>query len=50
MLVIGRLRALTVTVNEWMKGNTATACGRPGLLVLSFPVVIALWPLDPKDR
>ncbi|MFJ9340156.1 hypothetical protein ACIRP0_12810 [Streptomyces sp. NPDC101733] len=49
-VVIGQLWALTVTVDEWMKGNTHTAWWGAGFLVLSFLVVIGLWLLDPKDR
>ncbi|MFE6839271.1 hypothetical protein ACFVFI_31125 [Streptomyces sp. NPDC057705] len=49
-VVIGQLWALTVTVNEWMKGNTGTAWWGAGFLILSFLVVIGLWLLDPKDR
>ncbi|MCX5586339.1 hypothetical protein [Streptomyces erythrochromogenes] len=49
-VVVGQLWALTVTVNEWMEGNTATAWWGAGFLVLSFLVVIGLWLLDPKDR
>ncbi|MFJ7209002.1 hypothetical protein ACIQWR_36410 [Streptomyces sp. NPDC098789] len=49
-VVIGQLWALTVTVNEWMKGNTHTAWWGAGFLFLSFLVVLGLWILDPKDR
>ncbi|MFD6227383.1 DUF6755 family protein [Streptomyces sp. NPDC060232] len=49
-VVVGQLWALTVTVNEWMEGNTGTAWWGAGFLTLSFLVVIGLWLLDPKDR
>ncbi len=46
----GQLRALTVTVNEWVEGNTGTAWWAAGSLILSFLVVLGLRLLDPKDR
>ncbi|WP_328327554.1 MULTISPECIES: DUF6755 family protein [unclassified Streptomyces] len=49
-VVIGQLWALTITVNEWMEGNTGTAWWGAGFLCLSFLVVLGLWRLDPKDR
>ncbi|WP_405447788.1 hypothetical protein [Streptomyces erythrochromogenes] len=48
--MVGQLWALTVTVSEWMEGNTGTAWWGAAFLVLSFLVVIGLWLLDPKDR
>ncbi|MEW2581826.1 hypothetical protein [Streptomyces virginiae] len=47
---VGQLWALTVTVNAWMEGNTATARWGAGFLILSFLVVIGPGLLDPKDR
>ncbi|MFF0740944.1 hypothetical protein ACFYVL_11130 [Streptomyces sp. NPDC004111] len=49
-VVIGQLWALTITVNEWMKGDTGTAWWGAGFLCLSFLAVLLLWLLDPKDR
>ncbi|WP_327245891.1 DUF6755 family protein [Streptomyces sp. NBC_01320] len=49
-VVIGQLWGLTVVVDEWMEGNTATAWWGAGFLCLSFAVVLGLWMLDPKDR
>ncbi|WP_433547222.1 hypothetical protein ACQPZG_20645 [Streptomyces sp. CA-294286] len=49
-VVIGQLWALTITVNEWMKGDTSTAWWGAGFLCLSFLAVLLLWLLDPKDR
>ncbi|MEU0391947.1 hypothetical protein ABZ208_04035 [Streptomyces sp. NPDC006208] len=49
-VVVGQLWGLTVVVNEWMQGETATAWWGAGFLCLSFLVVLALWWLDPRDR
>ncbi|WP_434600001.1 hypothetical protein [Streptomyces sp. A5-4] len=49
-VVIGQLWALTVGVNEWMRGHTDTAWWCAGFLGLSFLVVLGLWYSDPKDR
>ncbi|MER7462920.1 DUF6755 family protein [Streptomyces sp. NPDC097981] len=49
-VVVGQLWALTVTVNEWMQGDTGTAWWGAGFLIMSFLVVLGLWSLDPKDR
>ncbi|WP_262005574.1 hypothetical protein [Streptomyces sp. FIT100] len=49
-VLVGQLWGLTVIVDEWMKGDTATAWWGAGFLVLSFLVVLGLWLLDPEDR
>jgi hypothetical protein len=49
-VVIGQLWGLTVVIDEWLEGSTATAWWGAGFLCLSFLVVLGLWLLDPKDR
>ncbi|MEU1076578.1 MULTISPECIES: hypothetical protein [unclassified Streptomyces] len=49
-VVVGQLWGLTVIVDEWMKGDSATAWWGTGFLGLSFLVVLGLWLIDPKDR
>ncbi|MEW1550795.1 hypothetical protein [Streptomyces tsukubensis] len=48
--VTGQLWGLTVVVDAWMAGRTATAWWGVAFLCLSFFVVLGLWALGPKDR
>ncbi len=49
-MVVGQLWALTVALNEWMRGNVRQAWVLAAFQLLSFGLAVLTWRAGPKDR